>query len=375
MSNGYLGLAQAFQVDPCAYMDAINGLNTTGATLEGFTNQEKHLIVGAVTGLVGGGADMLIQFPVFKLTVAPVVRTLNDIHHNGEPLWQAFLSSGYGGMLGAVAATKLAPYIAANLPEVLMALGVAGETATAAAAAAPLLAAAAGVCIAAGFNKIVDTLAGEEDFLGKKAGDMLYDFLHAGGDKSIASLVSNFFNRAQGFVPNRDPLALDLDGDGLETVGTTAGVLFDHDASGVRKNTGWIKADDGLLVFDRNNDGVINNGRELFGDNTLKYDGSGTCADAFEALAQEDTNGDGVVNHLDDNWGSLKVWRDLNQDGISQAEELFTLEELGITSLNLDKKAANQNVAGGVLVSQGSYTKEDGSTGLTGQFDFSNNPF
>ena len=66
------------------------------------------------------------------------------------------------------------------------------------------------------------------------------------------------------------------------------------------------------IVPDRNGDGQINNGRELFGDNTLKYDGSGKCADAFEALAQEDTNGDGVAKHLDANRASLKVRRDLN---------------------------------------------------------------
>ena len=113
-------------------------------------------------------------------------------------------------------------------------------------------------------------------------------------------------------TPPVDPLAIDLGGDGIQTMSVEHGIVFDHDGDGHKQGTGWLHGDDGWLVYDRNGDGQINNGRELFGDNTLKYDGSGKCADAFEALAQEDTNGDGVVNHLDANWASLKVWRDFN---------------------------------------------------------------
>ncbi|UQZ88093.1 hypothetical protein C4J81_02250 [Deltaproteobacteria bacterium Smac51] len=211
--------------------------------------------------------------------------------------------------------------------------------------------------------------------------------------------MSNCFDAGQAYVPPpppapkpqpkppvvvrprprpKDPLALDLDGDGLETVGISSQnpVMFDHDATGVRQATGWVGKDDGLLVMDRNGDGIINDGRELFGENTLKNDGSGdTCLDAFEALAQEDTNGDGVVDSNDANWGDLRVWRDLNQDGISQECELFTLDELGITSISTDKQVVNKNVTGGVQTGAGTYTKSDGTTGQTGQFEFDNNPF
>ncbi|MCX7099523.1 MAG: hypothetical protein NTV43_16645 [Methylococcales bacterium] len=61
------------------------------------------------------------------------------------------------------------------------------------------------------------------------------------------------------------PLTLDLDGDGLETVGTVAGILFDATGNGIKVNTGWIKADDGLLVLDKNGNGSIDSGLELFG--------------------------------------------------------------------------------------------------------------
>ncbi|MEI7431786.1 MAG: hemolysin, partial [Betaproteobacteria bacterium] len=68
----------------------------------------------------------------------------------------------------------------------------------------------------------------------------------------------------------RDPLTLDLDGDGLETVGidSTNPILFDHTGSGIKTATGWIKSDDAFLVLDRNGNGSIDNGQELFGDST-----------------------------------------------------------------------------------------------------------
>ncbi|WP_232507429.1 hypothetical protein [Neisseria weixii] len=88
-----------------------------------------------------------------------------------------------------------------------------------------------------------------------------------------------------------DPLVLDLDGDGIETIGTQgyAGALFDHDKDGIRTSTGWAAADDGLLVIDRNSDGLINNGGELFGDSTVLKDGS-NAAHGYAALAESDTN-------------------------------------------------------------------------------------
>ncbi len=72
-----------------------------------------------------------------------------------------------------------------------------------------------------------------------------------------------------------DPLTLDLDGDGIETVRANGyqGALFDHNKDGIQTATGWVAADDGFLVIDRNEDGIINNGNELFGDNYTLSDG------------------------------------------------------------------------------------------------------
>ena len=179
--------------------------------------------------------------------------------------------------------------------------------------------------------------------------------------------VADFFGLSQRIVPRRDPLTLDLDGDGLETVGAAAGVLFDHDGDGVMSGTGWVGSDDGFLVLDRNGNGQIDSGRELFGDST-PLAGGGTAADGFAALAQEDTNADGRVDSLDANWSALRVWRDLNQDGVSQGGELFTLDSLGITALNVAVTEHTQTLPNGNQVADlGTYVRADGSTGTLAQ--------
>ena len=88
-----------------------------------------------------------------------------------------------------------------------------------------------------------------------------------------------YFLDAKGVSPSTsDPLVLDLDGDGFEMVGQNEGITFDHNGNGVAQGTNWVKPDDGFLVFDRNNDGIINNGSELFGEYTTRYDGLPTPA-------------------------------------------------------------------------------------------------
>ena len=80
--------------------------------------------------------------------------------------------------------------------------------------------------------------------------------------------LNDLYLRARNFV-RRDPLAIDLDGDGIETVGVAAGVLFDHDADAIKTGTGWLKGDDAFVVLDRNGNGTIDSGRELFGVDTI----------------------------------------------------------------------------------------------------------
>ncbi len=141
---------------------------------------------------------------------------------------------------------------------------------------------------------------------------------------------------ANGATPiPEDPLTLDLDGDGIETSETNDGnrVMFDYDGDGVKTNTGWVNGDDGILVLDRNGNGVIDDGRELFGDNTIKKNGQ-KAKDGVDALKDYDSNGDGKFGKSDAVFNQVKVWRDINQDGVSQRDELFTLNQLNILSIN-----------------------------------------
>ncbi|GAA5786265.1 hypothetical protein YWS52_25880 [Chitiniphilus shinanonensis] len=172
--------------------------------------------------------------------------------------------------------------------------------------------------------------------------------------------------------PRRDPLTLDLDHDGLETVGAgeAGSVLFDHRADGVKTSTGWVKPDDGLLVLDRNRNGKIDNGRELFGDATLKSDGT-LAKDGFDALADLDSNQDGKVDAADSAFANLRVWRDLNANGISDAGELFTLQQLGIAGFNVARTSNDEVLDNGNRIADlGTYYHADGSVdqmGTTGQ--------
>ncbi|KVP17154.1 hypothetical protein WJ84_02420 [Burkholderia ubonensis] len=143
-------------------------------------------------------------------------------------------------------------------------------------------------------------------------------------------------------------------------------MLFDIGATGVKQSVGWVSADDGFLVLDRNGNGVIDSGAELFGNATVKSNGQ-RATDGFDAIADLDSNHDGVIDSKDAQFGNLRVWRDLNQDGVSQSNELFTLAELGISSINVSKTSHKTELINGNVISDlGTYTRTDGETGMAG---------
>ncbi|SBW81126.1 hypothetical protein PVE_R1G3244 [Pseudomonas veronii 1YdBTEX2] len=127
-------------------------------------------------------------------------------------------------------------------------------------------------------------------------------------------------------VADTDPIVLDGGGDGVR-IGVGQ-IDFDLDADGVAERLPWTASTDPVLVLDRNGDGRIANGSELF---TLTAQSTG----ARPALATLDSNGDGKLDATDKQWSALRLWSDRNQDAYASAGELSSLADLGIQSINL----------------------------------------
>ena len=162
-----------------------------------------------------------------------------------------------------------------------------------------------------------------------------------------------------------DPLVLDLDGDGIETIAVQGGIKFDFDGDGIKTGTGWIASDDGILVFDRNGNSTIDNGSELFGVDTIKQDGQ-KALNGLDALQDLDSNGDGIFDASDSDFSKISVWQDIDRNGISEAGELKSLAELGIISIGLTGQPHNVDSNGNVLAAIGEFVRQDGSAGLVG---------
>jgi len=167
---------------------------------------------------------------------------------------------------------------------------------------------------------------------------------------------------------SRDPLAIDLDSDGIETSSfASVPVLFDHNADGIRTGTGWVRPDDAWLALDRDGNGLIDTGRELFGVDTLLTGTPGVDAvyasTGFEALRALDANNDNVFNASDAAFTQVRLWQDTNQDGVSQAGELLTLASKGIASISLNATTTTINLGNGNTVSgTATVTRANGST-------------
>ena len=160
------------------------------------------------------------------------------------------------------------------------------------------------------------------------------------------------------------PIVLDLDNDGLElTDAQISGVHFDLDADGIAERRGWVAADDGLLVVDRNGNGLIDDGSELFGEYSPINDGEEIAKDGFSALSDFDTNSDNVIDGQDQDYGQLKVWRDLNQDGRSSEDELSSLVDLGISEINLHAHSVDRMIEGNHVFLTSDFTWSNGETG------------
>jgi Ca2+-binding RTX toxin-like protein len=156
-----------------------------------------------------------------------------------------------------------------------------------------------------------------------------------------------------------EPLVINLNGTGLAaTTSISLGTQFDLQNNGFQQLTAWAGPGSGILAFDPTG-GAITNGSQLFG-TSYSLSGGGYAVDGFAALADLDSNSDGVINSSDTDWSDLRIWVDSTDNGTTDSGELETMSAAGIASISLTTTATD------VTDSNGNYHGKTASYSLTG---------
>lgn len=162
-----------------------------------------------------------------------------------------------------------------------------------------------------------------------------------------------------------DPLVINYDGNinALDNISKEMNFMFDIDSDGIKEQIPLLKSGNGFLAIDKNSNGIIDNGNELFGPQ---------LNNGFEELRAYDSDGNSWIDENDEVFKDLTIWTK-NEEG---ENKLIALGQSGIGALYLNdissELAYNTSVNNCIahLKSSSIYIKEDGSAGLLTSLDF-----
>ncbi|MFE0014460.1 beta strand repeat-containing protein [Mesorhizobium sp. NPDC059054] len=186
------------------------------------------------------------------------------------------------------------------------------------------------------------------------------------------------------------PVVLDLDQDGsigiqtLAPQGDQSGPRFDWNGDGLRDQTSWASAGDAFLAIDlaadgsAGPDGVIDQAKELAFNLWINGE-NGATSDATDLDALRlifDTNQDNVFDSSDARWNEFRVWRDANQNGVTDAGELMTLAEVGVMRIGLvaDPQGSEQFADGSEIYGTSWFETVGGTRNLVGDVKLVSRP-
>lgn len=161
------------------------------------------------------------------------------------------------------------------------------------------------------------------------------------GDEFACTSGGGIYNSLLCKCRNMTPIIVSLSKNDVRLTSVGEGVRFDLDADGLLDSVAWTApgSEDGFLVLDRNHNGKIDDGTELFGDAAPQPRSQNP--NGFLALAEYDKraaggNEDGVISKLDAVFRELRIWVDRNHNGVAEPEELISLDAAGIMDISLE---------------------------------------
>lgn len=152
------------------------------------------------------------------------------------------------------------------------------------------------------------------------------------------------------FVFRWDPIVIDLDSDGLEFLDfDQSQVSIDRDGDGSQERSSWIRGTEGILAWDYDGNNQIGYDEIEFWTHVDPEDPTRTDLQSL-ARPEFDSNQDGIFDALDTRWAQFRMWRDVNENGVTDAGELQTLDQAGIRALHLHTNVLNRRYGSDVLL-------------------------